>query len=235
MGLPALANHSCMKVVSSSAPVRTPLTNAELHSHIKQVTVRVQSANASGSGVIFDRSQSALGQRYRIMTNAHNLLDANTAQVQTSDGQLHSAMRTHVQFLAEYDLAVLEFTSPYAYQLAGWSQQPITKNTAVVAAGFEFDRTEVTMAPGEVSLVLPQALKQGYQLGYSGRIRQGMSGGPILDQTGLLLGVNAVSAYPLINRSYIFVDGTRPSPAQIRQLRRSNWGIPVAPYLSCIP
>jgi S1-C subfamily serine protease len=233
-GLPPGANTGCGEVVSPLSIARAPLANVELHSHVKQVTVRVQTASISGSGVIFDRVTSQVGSRYRILTNAHNLLKADTAQIQTSDGQLHNAVRTHTQVLTANDLAVLEFSSPNIYRSAEWSEQAITKDTAVVAAGFEFDQPEVTMTPGEVSLVLPQPLKRGYQLGYSGRIRQGMSGGPILDQTGLLLGVNAVSAYPIINRGYVFADGTRPSPAIIKQLRRSNWGIPVAPYLACI-
>jgi S1-C subfamily serine protease len=234
MGLSAAANNGCGEVVPPLPLARQPLTNTDLNSHIKQVTVRVQTSNVSGSGVIFDRVTSQVGSRYRILTNAHNLLKADTAQIQTSDGQLHNAIRTHTQVLTANDLAVLEFTSPNIYRSAEWSQKSITKDTAIVAAGFEFDLPEVTMTLGEVSLVLPQPLKRGYQLGYSGRIRQGMSGGPILDQTGLLLGVNAVSAYPIVNRGYVFADGTRPSPATIKQLRRSNWGIPVAPYLACI-
>lgn len=229
-----MATSGCAEQVLLSPIARQPLTNIDLHSHIKQVTVRVQAASISGSGVIFDRVTSQVGTRYRILTNAHNLLKADTAQIQTSDGQLHNAVRTHTQVLTVNDLAVLEFTSPHIYRSAEWSQQAITKDTAVVAAGFEFDQPEVTMTPGAVSLVLPQPLKRGYQLGYSGRIRQGMSGGPILDHTGLLLGVNAVSAYPIINRGFVFADGTRPSLATIKQLRRSNWGIPVAPYLVCV-
>ncbi len=232
MGL-ATANDGC-GAAPLSPLARQPLTSIDLNSHIKQVTVRVQTSSVSGSGVIFDRVTSQVGSRYRILTNAHNLLKADIAQIQTSDGQLHNAVRTHAQVLTSNDLAVLEFTSPNTYRSAEWSQKSITKDTAVVAAGFEFDRPEVTITPGEVSLVLPQPLKRGYQLGYSGRIRQGMSGGPILDHTGLLLGVNAVSAYPIINRGYVFIDGTHPSLATIKQLRRSNWGIPVAPYLACI-
>jgi S1-C subfamily serine protease len=228
-----VASKGCGDVVSSS-PARQSLTNIDLRSHIQQVTVRVQTFGISGSGVIFDRVTSQVDSRYRILTNAHNLLKADTAQIQTSDGQLHNAVRTHLQVLTTNDLAVLEFTSPNIYRSAEWSQQTITKDTAIVAAGFEFDQPEITMTYGAVSLVLPQPLKRGYQLGYSGRIRQGMSGGPILDQTGLLLGVNAISAYPIINRGYIFADGTRPSLATIKQLRRSNWGIPVAPHLACI-
>jgi S1-C subfamily serine protease len=233
-GLSAMATSGCAEQVLLSPIARQTLTNTDLHSHIKQVTVRVQTASISGSGVIFDRVTSQVGTRYRILTNAHNLLKADTAQIQTSDGQSHNAVRTHTQVLTVNDLAVLEFTSPHIYRSAEWSQQAITKDTAVIAAGFEFDQPEVTMTPGAVSLVLPQPLKRGYQLGYSGRIRQGMSGGPILDHTGLLLGVNAVSAYPIINRGFVFADGTRPSLATIKQLRRSNWGIPVAPYLVCV-
>lgn len=214
--------------------IRSSLSSNELHQLAQQVTVKVQSSGVSGSGVIFDRTESQNVNRYRILTNAHNLLKAENAQIQTSDGLFYNALRTHAQLLTGTDLAILEFSSRNIYRSAPWSQQPIAKETAVVAVGFEFDRSEVTIADGEVSLVLPQPLKRGYQLGYSGRIRQGMSGGPILDHTGLLLGLNAISAYPIINRGYIFLDGTRPSPATIRQLRRSNWGIPVSPYLACV-
>jgi serine protease Do len=218
---------------------RPPLTDAELYKLAQQVTVKVQAASISGSGAIFDRTVSHdgnhQGNRYRILTNAHNLLTAESAQIQTNDGQLHAAMRTNSQALGNSDLAVLEFTSKNTYRVAEWSRQTISRGTQVVAAGFEFDRPEITTVNGEVSHFLAKPLRRGYQLGYVvSHVRQGMSGGPILDRTGLLLGINAISAYPLLNRVYVFADGSRPNLPTIKQMRRSNWGIPVSPYLECL-
>jgi S1-C subfamily serine protease len=224
----------CRETKLALHTARHSLSNSELHQLAQQVTVKVQTASISGSGVIFNRAELPHGSRYRILTNAHNLLKAESAQVQTIDGQFYTALRTNNQVLMGADLAVLEFDSHHVYRSAPWSQQPIDKETAIVAVGFEFDQPQVTIASGKVSLILTQPLKRGYQLGYSGRVRQGMSGGPILDHTGLLLGVNAISAYPIINRGYIFLDGTRPSPATIKELRRSNWGILVPSYLVCM-
>jgi serine protease Do len=209
---------------------RPPLTDVELYQLANQVTVRVQAASISGSGAIVEHK----GDRYRVLTNAHNLLKADTAQVQTSDGKTHNAARTNSQILGNSDLAVLEFTSLETYRVAEWSKQPISKGTQVVAAGFEFDKSVITTVNGEVSHFLAKPLKRGYQLGYVSYVRQGMSGGPILDRTGLLLGINAISAFPLLNRVYVFADGTRPNPPTIKQMRRSNWGIPVSPYLECL-
>ncbi len=220
----------CSQNKAIQPPIRPPLTDAELFKLAQQVTVKVQAVSISGSGAIFDRQ----GERYRVLTNAHNLLKADAAQVQTSDGQVHPALRTNSQALGSSDLAVLEFTSKNTYRVAEWSRQPIAKGTQVVAAGFEFDRPEITTVNGEVSHFLDKPLRRGYQLGYVSYVRQGMSGGPILDRTGLLLGINAISAYPLLNRVYVFADGTRPNLPTIKQMRRSNWGIPIVPYVECL-
>jgi serine protease Do len=222
---------SCSQNKSLQPIARPPLTDEELRKLARQVTVKVQAGGVGGSGAIFERQ----GSRYRVLTNAHNLLKAQSANVQTNDGQVHAAQRTNSDVLGSSDLAILEFNSPNVYQVAEWSRQPIAKGTLVVAAGFEFDQPELTTVNGEVSHFLDKPLRRGYQLGYTvSRVRQGMSGGPIFDRTGLLLGVNAISAYPLLNRVYVFDDGTRPNPPTIKQMRRSNWGIPVSPYLACL-
>ena len=43
---------------------------------------------------------------------------------------------------------------------------------------------------GEVSLLPEKSLSQGYRLGYTNDIKVGMSGGPIFNDLGLLIGIN---------------------------------------------
>jgi serine protease Do len=215
------------------------LNSEELKTLTKKITVQIQAGSISGSGAIFDRIASPKGNqqgdRYRVVTNAHNLIQqSSSVQLRTSDGRLHQAVRSNVSNLGNNDLAILEFHSTSSYQVAQWSRQPAKKGSLIVFAGFAYDKNEVTMADAEVSHFLEKPLKRGYQLGYTNSIRQGMSGGPIIDRTGLLIGVNAISAYPLLNRIYVFADGTKPPPSLIKQMRRSNWGVPVMPYLSSL-
>ena len=192
--------------------------------------MRVVSPAVVGSGVIVSKK----GNRYLVLTNAHNLLGTDEAQVQTSDGLAHLALRIPRQSWGKKDVALLEFQSDRLYQVAQWSPQLATKGLAIVSAGFDFERQAVTISNGEVSQLLEKPLRNGYQLGYSSRLNQGMSGGPILDRTGLLLGINAMAAYPILNRAYVFADGSRPSPPTIKQLRRSNWGIPLQDVNGCL-
>jgi S1-C subfamily serine protease len=209
---------------------RPLLTNTQLEKLAHSITVRVVSPAVVGSGVLVAKK----GHQYQVLTNAHNLLGTDEAQVQTSDGQIHHARRIPRQNWGKKDVALLEFRSDQFYQVAEWSPQLAKKGLEIVAAGFDFDRQEVTISSGQVSQLLEKPLRQGYQLGYSSRLNQGMSGGPILDRTGLLMGINAMTAYPILNRAYVFADGSRPNPSTIRQLRRSNWGIPLRDANGCL-
>jgi S1-C subfamily serine protease len=216
--------------VAEIQPSRPLLTNAQLEKLAHSITVRVVSPAVVGSGVLAAKK----GNRYQVLTNAHNLLGTDEAQIQTDDGNSHQARRIPRQSWGKKDVALLEFQSDQLYQVAEWSPQLAKKGLEIVAAGFDFERQEVTVSNGQVSQLLEKPLRQGYQLGYSSRLNQGMSGGPILDRTGLLLGINAMTAYPILNRAYVFADGSRPNASTIKQLRRSNWGIPLRDRSDCL-
>jgi hypothetical protein len=94
--------------------------------------------------------------------------------------------------------------------------------------GFRFTR-------GKVLLLLPKPLERGYRLGYTNDIEVGMSGGPIFQAQGLLVGING----RLKDRDpdfgvYAFEDGTQPPPEMIEQMVRSSWGIPIGTYLEFV-
>jgi hypothetical protein len=80
-----------------------------------------------------------------------------------------------------------------------------------------------------------QALADGYQLGYSNEVVLGMSGGPLLNQQGEVMGINGLTAYPILNDSYVFMDGSQPSAAQREEMRRLSWAVPVQVALGIPP
>ncbi|MFM7794717.1 MAG: hypothetical protein ACKO90_43935, partial [Microcystis panniformis] len=65
-----------------------------------------------------------------------------------------------------------------------------------------------------------------------GEIVQGMSGGGIFVERDLI-GINGRSAHPILS-NYIYEDGTKPTDAEIQQMRAVNWGIPINTLLTYI-
>jgi S1-C subfamily serine protease len=53
-----------------------------------------------------------------------------------------------------------------------------------------------------------------------------MSGGPILDAKGNLVGINSTYGYP-IQPVYTYADGTKAPPDKVAEYRQVNWGVPI--------
>jgi tetratricopeptide (TPR) repeat protein/S1-C subfamily serine protease len=74
---------------------------------------------------------------------------------------------------------------------------------------------------------LQQPFQEGYQIGYTNNIVAGMSGGAIFDELGDLVGINGISAYPILDTVYRYEDNTTPPPAEIEKFRALSWGLSV--------
>jgi hypothetical protein len=79
---------------------------------------------------------------------------------------------------------------------------------------------------GTIGAIAPKLLQDGYRLGYSNDVVLGMSGGPILNEQGQLIGING----RLKQRDpgfggWTFADGSQPSAAQQEQFAQLSWGI----------
>ena len=87
------------------------------------------------------------------------------------------------------------------------------------------------MKNGKVQKYVQPSFAKGYQIGYNTDIEQGMSGGPIINKTGYLLGINGRGAYPILNSGYVDDDGKVPTDTEIPELRKLSWGIPITAFL----
>ncbi|MEA5576608.1 serine protease [Anabaena sp. UHCC 0451] len=206
----------------------------------QQTTVRILTPNASGSGVIVQRQ----GQIYTVLTSWHVVAFSDQHTIITPDGRRYTPVSRQLKQLGNTDLAITQFRSNSDYQVASISNQPVLIGEPVFAAGFPMYQEQslattfdqgirgFRFTSGEVSVLPPKSLAQGYRLGYTNNIAVGMSGGPIFNASGLLIGING----RVKNRDpdfgvYAFEDGTEPSPELLAKIVNSSWGIPISSYL----
>lgn len=206
-------------------------------------TVRILTPDASGSGVIVGHQ----GQVYTVLTNWHVVALRQQHTIMTPDGKRHTPMSRQPRQLGSNDLALTQFRSTTKYKVAPISTEPVAVGDQVFSAGFPMYRkgTLITtfdqgirafqFTQGEVSVLLPKSLAQGYRLGYTNDIVAGMSGGPIFNAQGFLIGINGREkpedpAFAV----YGFEDGTQPSPALLEKMVNSSWGIPIRSYLQFV-
>jgi S1-C subfamily serine protease len=219
-----------------------PLSEQVLRSRAREITVKVIEGDRWGSGILIQRE----GDLYTVLTNAHVIFsqaDPTNYKIETPDGKVYVAtVREDITFPQKEDLALLNFRSPQSqYQIAvfGDSSQ-LQPEDSIIATGFPFPTNQTEepgwkLTQGEVWMLLDRALQEGYQLGYTGQIERGMSGGPILNLKGEVIGINGIDAYPLWERPYIYLEGGEPNLALQQKMDRYNWGIPAHTITQLLP
>jgi tetratricopeptide (TPR) repeat protein/S1-C subfamily serine protease len=191
-------------------------------------TVRITTGQNKGSGTIISKR----GNTYLILTNNHVVRDAQSIQVQTFDTQTYSATVVPNAFTNQQDLALLEITSTKSYSVPEIASFSPRLESETLSAGYVASSGKFQSSEGKVQQLPSQALKEGYQLGYSGEVVQGMSGGPVFDGADYqLIGINGRTAFPVVS-SYVYKDGSKPSAAEVQQMRQVNWSIPIRMVLA---
>ncbi|NJO62094.1 MAG: serine protease [Richelia sp. RM2_1_2] len=203
------------------------LSEKQLQSLASKITVKVTGDNNGGSGTLLGKQ----GNSYLVLTNAHVVRGVNSISLQTADGKTYPAEIVKQTNFEKSDLALLKFQSSSNYCVVEVGEVP-DKDMPVLAAGFSGEKGEIVFRTGQVKQVLGQTLKEGYQIGYSSDIEQGMSGGPIINSLGMIVGVNGRGAYPILNSGYVYQNGSRPSEAEIQEMRKLSWGIPASTFLA---
>jgi len=213
---------STSKVVAQE--ISPELSVTDLQKVAQSVTVKVLSKNSGGSGILIAKQ----GQSYMVLTNAHVLTAGQPYRIQTSDGKIHNATQVRQESFAGNDLALLRFVASNNYAIAKLGTiSSANLNNQVLAAGFPYESKGLQLRMGRIKLISDKALRGGYQIAYTNEITQGMSGGPLLNSQGEVIGINGLAAYPILNRAYVFQDGTQPNSQQQQQMRQFSWGVPM--------
>lgn len=211
----------------------------------RQVTVRIFSNSSAGSGVIISRQ----GEFYTVLTCDHvlNEKSSNNYTILTSDGRIYPAKKLVYPEFGDKDLGIIQFVSPQSYQVAEMgNSDALVMGEAVYAAGFpnwywinpkaiestrDWGMRAFRLTRGNVEMISDRSLPRGYQLGYTNEIENGMSGGPVLDQNGRLIGINGRLKFaPQGINVYRFTDGTMPSAAVFQRMESLSWAIPIATF-----
>jgi S1-C subfamily serine protease len=239
----ALPNQVSIPTVAPSVlsqPLPTQLSTENLSQLAKAIAVKVLAGDTWGSGILIQHQ----GQIYTVLTNNHVLVRGvgGKYRIQTSDGQIYLASVSHGFNFAGNDLALLQFNSPNAsYAVASLSSSSIpTVGDTVFAAGFPAEANSLLdhgfiLTTGQISLVMPQDFAGGYQIGYTNDIQIGMSGGPMLNRQGQVIGINGMRKYPLWGNPYIFRDGSRANDSMREQMSQFSWAIPVQTFRQLAP
>ena len=193
------------------------LSPEEVNLRAKQVTVRIDGAN-TGSGAIVDYSNKV----YTVLTNWHVMKNPGDYVVQTIDGRQHQVDSASIKQLPGLDLAVLQFNSNENYQVAETGDSSnLNEGQSIYFAGYPGElRTEdnryYRFFTASLVGILPKSTDNGYSLIYSGEAFPGMSGGPVYNQEGYMIGIHGEANINAIS------GGT------------SNYGIPINSYKSAI-
>lgn len=165
------------------------LPSATVNQIVKKSTVRIDGAG-NGSGVIF--AQDEYG--YVVLTNQHVIEDSGDYQVITADGNSHPV--SEIQELDGADLALVYFDTekPYSIIPQGNSDTLIEGQKLHIAGypgsqNIASNRTYRFMSESLIGFLAPSDIKDGYELIYSGEAVPGMSGSPIINEEGQLIGV----------------------------------------------
>lgn len=223
--------------ISRSENQPSNLSIEQLQELAKSITVRVSSAETWGSGIIIKRQ----GQNYLVLTNQHVLVPKEQYRVQTSDGNQYPAMILQSTQFGDYDLVLLQFHSPnYSYLIASLGMTFVKPGDEVFAAGFPIEAKESSSKgfvfnSGSISKLMYRAFIGGYQIGNTTDVKQGMSGGPLLNHQGEVVGINGLGKNPAFTNPYVFRDRSTIYEAEWQQVSQLSWAIPIQTFVQLAP
>ena len=167
------------------------LSPEEINLRAKQTIVRIDGAG-TGSGTLIDYSDNI----YTVLTNWHVVKGQGEYTVQTIDGRTHQIDPTTVKQLPGLDLAILTFNSDRSYQTVELGDSSnLSEGQSVYFAGYpgelrQEDNRYYRFFPANLVGILPKTTENGYSLIYNGEAFPGMSGGPVFNNNGLMIGVH---------------------------------------------
>ncbi|AFY95992.1 S1 family peptidase [Chamaesiphon minutus] len=253
MAITSQQSPAVTKQSHSTSEIAATTNSTIVEKMAREVTVRVLTESVPGSGVIILQQSSSTdgrqGKTYSVLTCQHVISESKKGgyRVLSPDGKVYPARVKSTPKLKGLDLAVVEFDSNTIYRVAELGKsEDLGSDISVYAAGFpnhhvvNADRIEDTIdwglrafrfTVGKVGSISPQQLPDGYSLGYTNEVASGMSGGPVFNNQGELIGINGRLKYPVAGiDAFIYADGTKPSIEIFEQMEALSWAIPIVTY-----
>lgn len=198
-----LSSASILLTSSQITIAQTQLTPQEISAIAKPITVRIDGTD-EGSGVIIEKSKTTYASEttYTVLTNWHVIREPGQYTVKTIDGQEHSVDYSQIQKLSDdVDLALVKFTSKIEYKIAELGESDkLGEGQTIHLAGYpgsgqirgESDRF-YRFYSLSINAILPNSREGAYSLAYGGENFSGMSGSPILNSDGEIIGINGIA------------------------------------------
>ena len=163
------------------------LTPVEVNDIAKQITVMIGGLDGKGSGVIIDKD----GNTYTVLTAYHVIKNPGVYDIITYDGEKYRIERS--QNVGKLDLALVKFTSSKNYPIAKIADsRTVREGSTVYYTGFPAEKANqprnYRFIPAPITGRRQD--KEGYELSYNGLPLQGMSGGLVLNEEGLLIAIH---------------------------------------------
>lgn len=182
-------------IVIIQPQIALALSSEEISKIAEEITVLIQTPGSRGSGIILSKQ----GNTYTVLTARHVIESINPgeeADLTTYDGQVYAINTNKIEKFPNLDLAIVEFEANKNYQLAKIGNSQATRAGKIVyVAGFPLPTAAITTSifnftEGKVTANANRPLADGYALVYSNATLPGMSGGPVLNENGELIGVH---------------------------------------------
>ncbi|WP_052330924.1 tetratricopeptide repeat-containing S1 family peptidase [Planktothrix agardhii] len=232
-------------VISQSVAVYAK-TGEEVYKIAVPVTVQINSDNGGGTGVIIAKD----GNTYTVLTNHHVVCEpktfVNNCNTNRSYNITTSQRKTYTaNFVQPFqtnesspDLAILTFTTSdnYSAAILGDSNQLI-EGTFIWVYGFPGlgGRSGVEREPqftqGAITSI-PQRKPGGYTINYSALTWAGMSGGPVFDSEGRVIGIHGLGGQ---EASLIYDSNGQPTGQFTVVKTGINYAIPINTFIALKP